>query len=288
MNNVLYSQAIDCSWGKSLDESRKQMKNASSVFERHHSRQLLHGRTKRLGLLEMLHMKIIGQADGKIGIPKQTDDGVWTSGTICKEITAYEEFCDKIWGDLQIRLHWGHSRSDVLVDELLRLEEKIKTVQSEEENYETNTLSPNYRKRGEDNLSDSQIAARRKREASKEREQRLAKLARLQEAYEEKYEELSFLHGFIVESSNAARHICERVMNHTKQRIDVYWRAAYRVHPDNDSMPVVIAPLKQSNAESTYLENHEGHDSAISALLIQCKQRVDSIRDNNLFSKEVA
>jgi len=101
------------------------MKSTLSVFNQRHTRQLLRGRTKRLGLLETLHMRCAGRSDGKIGIPKQADDGTWTSVIICKEITAYEEYCDKIWGDLQISLHWGHSRSDVLVDELLRLDEKI-------------------------------------------------------------------------------------------------------------------------------------------------------------------
>lgn len=266
--------------------TQARMKKTSALLEKEHSRELLLGGTKHLGLFETLRMRLAGRADGRIGLPRKNDDGEWTSVVISREITAYEEYCAKTWGDLQIRLHWAHCRSNVLVEELLRLDEQIEEAMAAMNNVPT--LSSDVRKQGEESLSDSQVAARRQRETERARIREKERLTRLRKEYEERFDELSLLHSFIAESGNEVRHICERVMDHTRQRIDVYWRAAFRVHPNNDSMPVVSMSLRQSGAESIYLENHEGHDSAIAAMLIQCRRRLDAAKKDIDAQKEAA
>lgn len=60
----------------------------------------------------------------------------------------------------------------------------------------------------------------------------------------------------ILEDNNSTRMICNRVKDHLHQRMDVYWNAALRKHPDNARMPVIPCVEVKSRAEAVYLEPH--------------------------------
>ena len=249
----------------SPDDSRTRLERLSPRLQNALTRQLTAGKPRRLGLAETLLLKRAGAADGRNGMPRETAPDQWTSSLISKEISAYEEFCSRVWGEQQVKLHWAHARCDSLVDDILDLTAKISEARAALPPEEPPALS--RRKRGEEELSEAQVEARRGREATKRAAQSRAGLVRLTQTRDERLAELSLLHGFITESGNAARLVCQRVRDHTRQRLNVYWRAALRVHPDNGRMPAAIDPLGSSDAERTYLAKFERRNATVAELL---------------------
>lgn len=235
--------------------------NASLVKE------LRKGRNRHLGPVELLSLKAAGYSDGKIGIPKLCDNGEWTSAFIMREVGSFSEYCDRLWGKQQVDLHWAHRRCDTLFDEMLKLNRALLEAKANIKPGDPSHLT--IRKRGEEALTEAQVHARRAREAAKMSEKSRSGVHRIQAQIDEKYQELSLVYNFIKESDNIARLICERVMNHTKQRIAVYWRSAYKVHPESTRMPVAVSVEISSDAEATYMAKHAEKDSSIAALLSQ-------------------
>ena len=241
------------------------MKNTFLQADKELSRQLMQGKTERLGFFETLHMKLLGRADGRLGIPRPAESGAWTSSLILKEIDAYEEHCEKIWGDLQLRLHESYSRREGLLDLLLRLRAEIKAEKEREEA----VLPPDAKKHGEEDLPAELIRARRKREADRVRARKQEKLAALRAQYTTALGELSDLHRSILEADYGARHACQRIMSHTLRRIEVYWRSALRVHPEGAGMPAGIGPLAAPRAETAYFTDHRQQNERTERLLAQ-------------------
>ena len=73
-------------------------------FLQNHKKLLLTTRTKQLGYLESLMMYLKGKADGKVGLPRKTDDGFWESPVLQKELAAYLKQTSLLWGQTQIEL----------------------------------------------------------------------------------------------------------------------------------------------------------------------------------------
>ena len=74
--------------------------------------------------------------------------------------------------------------------------------------------------------------------------------------------------------------ICNRVKDHTLQRLDIYWNASFQKHPDKVLMPAVPSVKLSSGAEVTYVHSHE---MLIQRADILYKQMAEKIAD-----KEVA
>ncbi len=255
---------------KSVDYSRTQLNEQLSTMGKYFTIELAKGKPYRLQFFELFMLKYAGWKDGKAGLPKQTEAGDWTSARLRKELDAYEEYCDVAWGKLQVDLRWAYMACDSFIDEILRLKERCAYEKPPE--LPTDTPAYHIRKRGEEALSETQVFARRKREAEARLASKRREFSHTQQAIRECYEELSLLHSFILEANHAVSLVCERVMNHTRQRIDVYWRAAYRVHPEKERLPAPYAPLRLSNAEAIYREHHTGTESAIEKLLTSNEQ----------------
>jgi len=249
-------------------------------------KELRKGKTKGLYIYEIIHMFLLGIVDGKKGVPKENEEGIWVSSIINKQKNEYEEYCDKKWGYIQIELKDFHEHCDILMKEIPLIGNKLEIAREQEKKYEPAVFE---RKRGEENLSDNQIIARRKREETKRKTKNHAEVAKLEEELSSKYYELLKEHNHIVETTNGVRMICERVMKHTNQRLDVYWRAVLRVHPDKEHMPMVVTELKESQAEKTYFLHHKGYEEAVSMVLSKYEKEVTEIRLKNVEKdKEVA
>lgn len=117
--------------------------------------------------------------------------------------------------------------------------------------------SESARRKGEDNLTDAQIRARRKAEKEKKLGPVKKKVASLEQELKNSEEAFSALYSKLVEDDNTTRLICHRVRNHILMRLDVYWNSALRRHPDGASMPVVPVIELEDEAEEAYLSLHK-------------------------------
>lgn len=113
------------------------------------------------------------------------------------------------------------------------------------------------RKKGEDNLTDAQIRARRKAEKEKKLAPVKKKVAGLEQELKNAEEAFSALHSKLVEDDNTTRLICHRVRDHILMRLDVYWNSALRRHPDGASMLMVPVMELKDEAEEVYLSLHK-------------------------------
>ena len=249
------------------------MKKTKSV-EAILTQELKKGKTKGLHFFEIIYIFLMGLKDGRHGVPKINENKAWISSLMNKEKNEFEEYCDKKWGYLQIILGEDHKKCDVLMKEIPLLGKKLESAREKEKRFEPISI---VRKRGEEELSDNQVLARRKREEAKKLAINHAEVARLEEELSNKYHELAEIHHHIVETTNMVRMICERV-KHTNQLLDVYWRAVLRVHPEKDVMPMVVAELSKPQAEETYLMQHKGYEDAVEYVLSKYEKDVTEIR----------
>lgn len=227
---------------------------------------LRRGKNRKLGILETIGLKLAGKADGKAGLPKDAGSGRWSSAFMAKEETSFAEYCDRLWGNQQIKLHSAHAQRDVAYAEILSLTARMALLTENAPQAVDFSFS---RKQGEEELSQTQVEERRAREFSRERSAYLAEVDALEGELAERYKELELVHSYIQESDNAARLISQRVMDRCYQRLEVYWRAAYRVHPEASKMPASSGCVLSSQAEDTYFSKHIPGDSIISEMLFE-------------------
>ena len=229
------------------------------------SRELAKGKLRRMSLTEQLLLKHAGRTDGAAGLPKQTESGAWESAVLRREIDAYSEYCDNIWGDLQITLQETYAACDTLIDKIMNLNKQI--ALGPPPNTPKDLPEFHVRKHGEESLSESQVCARRRREADAKLAHKREEYKRMRNEVQKHYEALSELHSHILESNGAAGMVCERVLNHSKQRTNVYWRSAWRVHPDNGRMPAAIDLDFPNRAEESYRSRHARFEETVTELL---------------------
>lgn len=219
---------------------------------------LAKGSVKNIGFFEALRLKTAGRIDGAGGLPRQTDDSLWYSPFMNRETNGYEEFCSCIWGTLQLENEESYARlgellSSIQQTQVLLVEAKCELLAAAG----LDSYADAGRKKGEENLTDAQMKSRR----ASEREKRLVPLKNRIGALEcrmsDGVAELSELYSRLVEDDNTTRIICHRVKAHTLQRLDLYWNAALKKHPDSNGMPVVPAVDLTENAERVYMESHE-------------------------------
>ena len=60
------------------------------------------GKIKGLGFWERILLKITGFLDGRRGLPREDENGYWTSPHLDKEVHSYDEFSTRMFGQLQI------------------------------------------------------------------------------------------------------------------------------------------------------------------------------------------
>ena len=258
---------------------RKQLFQMMNRAEKMRLRELRRCKAKRLGPVEAIHMRLSGRVDGNLGMPRETSDHVWTSPLIQKEIDAEQEHRERVWGATQINLEPYHMRTESLLTVIASNERKLDEVKARLKPVDEGACSA--RKRGEEELTEEQIQARRSREFERLNNKVRAEAREIEQAIEAYYEELSLLHCFNTESENTAKLTCERVMDHTRQRIDAYWRSAMKVHPESKNMPVLPFLPRETVAEAAYMERHGKLNETVAFSLEQYRKKQETLNEND-------
>ena len=254
------------------------MNNSSEMMN-----ELKNGMTKGIFLWEVIYMYWYGIIDGRNGIPKENQEGLWVSSIINKEKNRYEEYCTKMWGSKEIELREIFERCEVLKKEIPLMVRRLECAREQEKKSEPVLIE---RKHGEEELSDNQVAARRKREEAKRKKLNHAEVAKLESELLEEYNELLETYNYSIEIANGIRFICSRVLKHSNQRLDIYWRAVLKVHPENERMPMVVFELGKPQAEEMYLEKHKGISEEVLYVLSKYEKEVSEIRIHSFDKNE--
>lgn len=216
------------------------------------------GKGKKIGSFEAICLKIRGLCDGHKGFPRQTDSNDWYSPFMNQEANSLGEFCSHTWGSLQIENEGEYARLEELIDGIRQKKRLLEAAKADFAVAATRENdSESARKKGENNLTDAQIRARRKAEKEKKLAPVKKKVADLEQELKNAEEAFSALHSKLVEDDNTTRLICHRVRDHILMRLDVYWNSALRCHPDGASMPVVPVIELADEAEEAYLSLHK-------------------------------
>lgn len=216
------------------------------------------GKGKKIGSFEAICLKSRGFCDGHKGFPRQTDKNDWFSPFMNQEVNSFEEFCSHTWGNLQIENEGEYARLEELMDGIRQKKRLLEAAKADFAVAATRENDSEFaRKKGEDNLMDAQIRARRKAEKEKKLAPVKKKVAGLEQELKNAEEAFSALHSKLVEDDNTTRLICHRVRNHILMRLDVYWNSALRSHSDGASMPVVPVLELKDEAEEEYLSLHK-------------------------------
>ena len=216
------------------------------------------GKGKKIGSFEAICLKIRGFCDGHKGIPRQTDSNDWYSPFMNQEANSFGEFCSHTWGSLQIENEGEYARLEELMDGIRQKKRLLEAAKADFAVVATRENDSEFaRKKGEDNLTDAQIRARRKAEKEKKLAPVKKKVAGLEQELKNAEEAFSALHSKLVEDDNTTRLICHRVRDHILMRLDVYWNSALRRHPDGASMLMVPVMELKDEAEEVYLSLHK-------------------------------
>lgn len=215
------------------------------------------GKVKGVGFFEKIGLKIAGFIDGRRSLPRENPVGGWNSPHLDREVRSYDEFSSRMWGHLQIEEESAYAHLGELMDSLVHTRTLLKKAEYELEEAARGEKSVDTSRRyGESKLTEGQVIARRANERAKRLTPLKARVSSLQNKLSGEIDEFSTLRNRILEDNNSTRMICNRVRDHLHQRMDVYWNAALRKHPDNARMPVVPCIQVESRAEAVYMEPH--------------------------------
>lgn len=230
---------------------------------------------KEVGLLEKSKMKRAGRSDGKRGLPRKCEDGIWTSPFLQKEMHAYDEYATRMWCDCQMLEETEYARLHMLIDSVLQKKEQLRKemnnlVAAETQEDALCTL----RKIGESSLTDDQVASRRKRESEKKLAPMRIRISTIECEIDKLCTECSDVYNRMIETHNTTRMVCQETKDHVLQRIAVYWNSMLKKHPDKDKMPVVPTFELTSRSEDAYMSLHE-------RLIHKADELIKSISNNN-------
>ena len=213
----------------------------------------------QLTRFETSKLRRLGQQDGHHALPKQDENGIWTSPLLRKECGSYNEFCISAWTELQ-------SRHEKNYKEIARLCQEIPMMEEQLIAHRNNAPPPadlTERINGEEKLSDYIIHNRRQREHEKRYSSYFSKLRQLESKIENSYRQLTDLQSIILAAEKTTRMLCEQSAGNTEQRIMVYWHGALSKHPKFKEIPPSPEIILESSAESDYsLQNKPIHDEA--------------------------
>ena len=170
------------------------------------------GKGKKIGSFEAICLKIRGFCDGRKGFPRQTDSNDWYSPFMNQEVNSFGEFCSHTWGSLQIENEGEYARLEELMDGIRQKKGLLEMAKADLAVAATRENDSEFaRKKGEDNLTDAQIQARRKAEREKKLAPLKSKVAGLEQELKSTEEAFSVLHSKLIEYYNTTRLICHRV-----------------------------------------------------------------------------
>lgn len=236
------------------DSGNSSQKGTGRLDSMYHTA-LSNGRNGRLKIGERISLMIRGKQDARKGLLRETEAG-WSSPTLASEKAAYEEFCAKTWAAHQIAMKGNYEEVRNLKERILRLKEEIRNL--DREIGELRNKQPEiYRKFGEERVSEKQVLARRQREHAKRVGEKTRIRSELWMLVLEAREEMDRIRNGILEADHAVRMICEKVGDHTRLRMTVYWNAALKVHREADGIPTEPVLELPDDAERVYLSGHK-------------------------------
>ena len=210
-----------------------------------------------MGPIESFLVKKHGTADGRKGLPKQTESGTWCSPWMKKEEAAYEESCSKAWGYLQLSLTEEYTLIGRLLDQAERIEGEVAQLMAQKpEKPSASELT--YRMKGEESLSEDQVRRRRNRDYAKKASRYGAHTAELKAQIMETRKKLEEVMNYVLEVCKGTKMCCERVRNHVIQRRNLYWESAYVNHARKADMPAFPDPVPLTSvSETKYMAQHK-------------------------------
>lgn len=216
------------------------------------------GKVKGIGFFEEIRLKIRGHIDGARNLPRENNDGSWASPHLEREIRSYDEFASRMWGYLQIEEEEEYARLGCLMDSIVDTKAQLEAARADLRETLSHEWNPDtFRKHGESQLTDAQVAARREDERAKRMAPLRSRVSNLQGKLIAEVGEFSALRNKIIEGNNSNRMICVRVRDHLFQRLNVYWNSVLLKHSENARMPAVPSIEVTSRAESVYMESHK-------------------------------
>lgn len=227
----------------------------TSMLRSRRLRKLNKGAVRHMGWPEALGLKIAGRRDGQQGLPREDGDGRWTSPFVSREADSYEEFCSRMWSMLQLETESDFAKLNALTDSIPLTRRCIAEAEGALEQAEQEIIHFTRRK-GEENLTEDQVHARRKREQERSMAPVVQQLRQLNEQLESQTAEFTALWCRLEEDANTIRMAVHRVREHTLQRLDIYWNAALRFHPEGMTMPVTPGAMLSGRSEEAYLALH--------------------------------
>ena len=227
---------------------------------------------KNLGLLEKRRLISAGRADGARNLPRKTEDGVYTSPYIEREINSYVEFTYKTYASLQVEIESEFSRLGYLMDSIERLSEELEQLRKDLEVQRSTALNK-VRKNGESRLTDSQVISRRLAEKAKMLNPLVNRESEIKSLIKDEVDEFMKIRAKIIEDNNSTRLICNRVRERINQRILVYWDAAL---VKDSKIPVVPTIELKSDAEEVYLGPHKAFLDDVDRFADEIKEKEEA------------
>lgn len=227
----------------------------TGTIRRKRLKELRRGNIKNVSLWEMISLRHAGKTDGMEGLPRQREDGSWTSAFMEREQGRFEEFCGQMWSLLQFEKEERYARLAELMDEIPKLKAAAMELDREMLAMEKDS-SFHSRKRGEEALTEDQVQLRRERELVLLAEPLRGRMQELRHRTAADAEEFSQIIGSLEEDCNSIRMAIQRVREHSLQRLDIYWNTALKYHPMGEAMPPVPESVMTFRAEETYTALH--------------------------------
>ena len=139
-------------------------------------------------------------------------------------------------------------KMNILFDEVVPLRKKLSDAKEQLKKALAEEVDLSMRKKGEENLAEVQVAARR----SREREELLRPLkedvTKYDKSLSDTIDAIFVSLSQVKESFDSTVKITNRILQHSQRRIDVYWRSAMRHMPELPAMPDVVFSNKAEQA----------------------------------------
>ena len=234
------------------------------------SKELKSNRRAHVGFVSALLLKIEGRRDGKTGLPGKGQDNRWDSPAIQREIDSYKETTSKRLLKVQTLLAADYARALELAHRVSRAEAKaqelLQHLPPKPQEEELNVV-----KRGEESLSTAQTRQRRLREHDIEKNKIEYKAEQILCECDEDIKELIALESKLTQNENAVELYLERMRGLFRQRIDIYWKAAYSVVGSSNEMPVVYGNEALADSDADYFSLHHDEHAYIANIIEKYK-----------------
>lgn len=224
-----------------------------------------------VGVCDAIYLKWIGKRDGSKSLPRKSEEGIWMSPFIDKQMHDYQEQCSVAWETLQIRQEDEWVKLSEMVDSLT---DKKKQLDFAIENLSSllrqKDAAESDRKHGEKKLNDAQVKARRMREKNQRLSVYRNRVNMVSKEYEDQLKEVSTTFCKVTEQIYSTKMACNRMKEHLYKRLDVYWNAALTNHNQKETMLTVPYVEISVNSETDYMQLHS-----------QLIQRIKGLKEEN-------